>query len=133
MASTWRVRAMRPDVELIVTSGAAIVANDDLPEHDTFLCKPYPMDRLVKIVATKLVVCENNPMNLHGTLTDNLKAAVDSSKRLEGHPVHLDTVKFWTDLLQHARTLKAEGHVDASAIDSLLAELDLAVAERRTR
>jgi len=49
-----RVHEVRPDVELIVTSGATIIANDDLPDHGTFLRKPYPMDRLVQIVATKL-------------------------------------------------------------------------------
>ena len=49
-----RVHEVRPDVELIVTSGATIIANDDLPDHGTFLGKPYPMDRLVQIVAMKL-------------------------------------------------------------------------------
>jgi DNA-binding NtrC family response regulator len=49
-----RVHEVRPDVELIVTSGATIIANDDLPDHGTFLGKPYQMDRLVQIVATKL-------------------------------------------------------------------------------
>ncbi len=49
-----RVHEVRPDVELIVTSGATIIANDDLPDHGTFLGKPYPVDRLVQIVATKL-------------------------------------------------------------------------------
>jgi len=49
-----RVHEVRPDVELIVTSGATIIANDDLPDHGTFLGKPYPVDRLVHIVATKL-------------------------------------------------------------------------------
>ena len=48
-----RVHKVRPDVELIITS-ATIVANDDLPDHGTFLGKPYLMDRLVQIVATKL-------------------------------------------------------------------------------
>jgi DNA-binding NtrC family response regulator len=129
----WRVHAVRPHVELIITSGAAVIENDALPEHGTFLGKPYPMDRLVKIVAEKLVVCENGNMELSGNLTDNLQAAVDSSKRLAGHPVHSETVQFWADLLQHARTLKADGHVDASAIDPLLAKLDLAVTERRAR
>ena len=49
-----RVHEVRPDVELIITSGATIIANDDLPDHGTFLGKPYPVDRLVHIVATKL-------------------------------------------------------------------------------
>ncbi len=49
-----RVHEVRPDVELIITSGATIIANDELPDHGTFLGKPYPVDRLVHIVATKL-------------------------------------------------------------------------------
>ena len=49
-----RVNEVRPDIELIITSGATIIADDDLPDHGTFLGKPYPMDRLVQIVSTKL-------------------------------------------------------------------------------
>ena len=48
------VHELRPDVELIVTSGATVIPNDDLPDHGTFLVKPYPVDRLVEMVATKL-------------------------------------------------------------------------------
>ncbi len=49
-----RVHEVRPDIELIITSGATIIAHDDLPDHGTFLAKPYPSDCLVQIVATKL-------------------------------------------------------------------------------
>jgi hypothetical protein len=45
---------MRPDVELIVTSGAVTVSNQDLPDQGTFLPKPYPTDRLVELVSQKL-------------------------------------------------------------------------------
>ena len=48
------IHEVRPDVELIITSGATSIANDELPDHGTFLGKPYPVDRLVHIVATKL-------------------------------------------------------------------------------
>ncbi len=48
------VHEVRPDVALVITSGATVIANDDLPEHGTFLGKPYPMDRMVQIVETKL-------------------------------------------------------------------------------
>ncbi|CAA9492801.1 MAG: hypothetical protein AVDCRST_MAG44-306 [uncultured Sphingomonas sp.] len=48
------VTAMRPDVKVIVTSGAVTIADNDLPDHGTFLPKPYPTDRLVNIVAEKL-------------------------------------------------------------------------------
>lgn len=70
-------------------------------------------------------------MDVHGSLSNNLQAAIASARRSRGHPVHADTVAFWSELLQHARLLKAEGSEEASTIDPLLAELDAAVAERR--
>jgi CheY-like chemotaxis protein len=48
------VHEERPDVELVVTSGAVTLADKDLPDHGTFLPKPYPAQRLVQIVSTKL-------------------------------------------------------------------------------
>jgi hypothetical protein len=69
-------------------------------------------------------------MELHGNLAENLQAAVNSAKRHKDHPVHPETVRFWADLLQHARSLRAAGHEEALAVDPLLAELDLAVAQR---
>lgn len=48
------VSVRRPDVSLIVTSGAVRIADDELPDHGTFLPKPYPTDRLVRVVAKKL-------------------------------------------------------------------------------
>lgn len=44
----------RPDITLIVTSGAVSVADEELPDHGTFLAKPYPSGRLVKLVEEKL-------------------------------------------------------------------------------
>ncbi len=70
-------------------------------------------------------------LDLHGSLADNLQAAIASARRYQGHPVHSDTIAFWSDLLQHARALKAEGNDAASTIDPLLAELDAAIAQRR--
>ncbi len=70
-------------------------------------------------------------MDFHGSLANNLQAAIASARRYRGHPVHAETIAIWSELLQHARTLKAEGNEEASAIDPLLAELDAAVAERR--
>ena len=49
-----QVSQIRPDVGLVVTSGAVTVANEDLPDHGTFLAKPYPTQRLVDLVAEKL-------------------------------------------------------------------------------
>ena len=48
------VKVNRPDIEVIVTSGAERVAEEDLPEKGTFLPKPYPPERLADIVAAKL-------------------------------------------------------------------------------
>lgn len=48
------VNRRRPDVTLIVTSGAVAVADEELPDHGTFLAKPYPTKRLVQIVEAKL-------------------------------------------------------------------------------
>ncbi len=69
-------------------------------------------------------------MDLYGSMAENLQAAVNSAKRHKDHPVHSETVRFWADLLQHARSLRAAGHEEALAVDPLLAELDLAVAQR---
>jgi DNA-binding NtrC family response regulator len=51
-----QVSIVRPDVELIVTSGAVSISSEDLPDHGTFLPKPYPTERLVNIVNEKLDV-----------------------------------------------------------------------------
>src|SRR3954447_7293160 len=48
------VSVIRPDVKLIVTSGAATVTDNDLPDHGIFLPKPYPAQRLADMVERKL-------------------------------------------------------------------------------
>ena len=48
------VSASRPDVKIIVTTGAAMVPDEDLPKDGTFLPKPYPTHLLVSIVTRKL-------------------------------------------------------------------------------
>jgi len=54
LALAHEVSAARPDVKIIVTSGAKRVSDEDLPSGGTFLPKPYPTQRLVTIVARKL-------------------------------------------------------------------------------
>ncbi len=49
-----RVNALRPDVKLVVTSGAVTIADEDPPDNGTFLAKPYPTERLVRVVTEKL-------------------------------------------------------------------------------
>lgn len=43
-----------PNVELIVTSGAVTLRSEDLPDHGTFLPKPYSTKQMVALVANKL-------------------------------------------------------------------------------
>ena len=54
------VSRRRPDVTLIVTSGAVNVSDAELPDHGTFLAKPYPTDRLVQIVERQLDGCADD-------------------------------------------------------------------------
>jgi len=54
-----QVHEDRPDVELIVTSGATTVEDSDLPDHGTFLPKPYRTTRLVEVVKQKLASRES--------------------------------------------------------------------------
>ena len=49
-----KVHSERPDVELIVTSGHIQIADKDLPDHGTFLPKPYRAERLQNLVKDKL-------------------------------------------------------------------------------
>jgi DNA-binding NtrC family response regulator len=49
-----QVNVDRPEVGLIVTSGAVMIPDAALPDHGTFLPKPYPTKRLVDIVIKKL-------------------------------------------------------------------------------
>jgi DNA-binding NtrC family response regulator len=50
------VGVLRPDVKVIVTSGAVAVAKEELPRQGVFLPKPYPTNRLVNIVEAELDV-----------------------------------------------------------------------------
>jgi DNA-binding NtrC family response regulator len=48
------VSKVRPDVRLIVTSGAQTISSEELPDRGTFLPKPYATEYLVDIVSQKL-------------------------------------------------------------------------------
>jgi CheY-like chemotaxis protein len=48
------LRIVRPDVEVIVTSGAVTDPDSELPEDAAFLLKPYPVNMLVEIIEEKL-------------------------------------------------------------------------------
>ena len=42
-------------------------------------------------------------MDLYGSTETNIAAAVRSARRLRGHPIHSDTLRYWTGLLHEAR------------------------------
>ena len=67
-------------------------------------------------------------MELHGTVANNLTSAVQSARRLRGHPVHPDTLDHWSELLTHARQALAEGTTEP--IQTLIAELENEIADR---
>lgn len=72
-------------------------------------------------------------MKLHGTIDDNLAMAIASARRLQGHPVHPDTLKFWEEMTAHARTVLR--HADPRkrhAIAGQIAALETYIAERKT-
>jgi len=67
-------------------------------------------------------------MELHGSIANNLASAVQSARRLRGHPVHDDTLSHWTELLAHAQLALAEG--SAEPIKNLILELENELAVR---
>ena len=67
-------------------------------------------------------------MELHGSTMNNLTSAVQSARRLRGHPVHADTLGHWIDLLHHARRALAGGSPES--IQELIIELEKELADR---
>lgn len=45
---------MNPEVAILVTSGARTVEDDELPDHGSFLPKPYSPQKLVSVIRQKL-------------------------------------------------------------------------------
>ena len=73
-------------------------------------------------------------MKLHGSVEDNLSAAVRSARRLRGQPIHPDTLRYWHDLLQHAdRTRPWTGQQLSNRRAKLMVELETEIAERGQR
>jgi hypothetical protein len=68
-------------------------------------------------------------MELHGSITQNLQAAVESSRRLKGHPIHRDTLAFWSDLIREARARRSLGEgTDDREVEEAIAELESVLA-----
>jgi hypothetical protein len=71
-------------------------------------------------------------MNLHGSIEDNLTAAVRSARRFRAHPVHADTIQHWNDLLSHARRELNGATEERAAVEQLVVELETELASRST-
>ena len=68
-------------------------------------------------------------VELHGSLADNLKAAVRSAERLRGHPIHADTMNFWLELLSQARA-SIRFKAQAGEMEQLTGRLQMLLSER---
>lgn len=70
-------------------------------------------------------------MELAGTLSENLRAALTSCKRLRAQPVYGDTVEYWQELLKFAR-LKAgrPSFGNLEELNFLIAELQAELTAR---
>lgn len=70
-------------------------------------------------------------MKLHGSTEGNLISAVRSAGRLRECSVHPDTVKFWSDLILHARNELSEvAAFQMKEREQLISQLELEVARR---
>jgi hypothetical protein len=67
-------------------------------------------------------------MEIAGSIANNLTSAVQSARRLRGHPIHADTLGHWRDLLNHARQELANG--SGEPIQDLIVELENELADR---
>jgi hypothetical protein len=67
-------------------------------------------------------------MELYGSIVNNLTSAVQSARRLKGHPVHADTLGHWRDLVDHARRELTKGSTEP--IQTLVVELENELADR---
>ena len=67
-------------------------------------------------------------MELHGSISQNLAAAVRSARRLKGHSIHSDTIAYWAELLAYARGELAVGSTEE--IQELVVELENELADR---
>ncbi|HEY5711718.1 MAG TPA: hypothetical protein VIT38_07470 [Allosphingosinicella sp.] len=70
-------------------------------------------------------------MKLHGSVEDNLNAAVRSARRLRGQPIYPDTLCYWGELLDHARRDRpSEYPGENQLVGRLIIELEAEMAGR---
>jgi hypothetical protein len=71
-------------------------------------------------------------MKLHGSTEGNLISAIRSASRLRERPVHTDTVRYWSDLIKHARgEISSCAALPSESLKRLIADLELELARRR--
>lgn len=58
-------------------------------------------------------------------ISADMQAALESARRLHGHPVHPDTLRYWHDLVHRARR-ESDGATDLAG---LIAALETALAD----
>lgn len=70
-------------------------------------------------------------MQLHGSTEGNLISAIRSASRLRDRPVHVDTVRYWSDLIKYARDeLSSCAALPSDELRRLVVDLELEIARR---
>ena len=70
-------------------------------------------------------------MELHGSIEQNLEAALESIKRMSGRRVYRETLDHWTLVLKKAKGLRdRSGRGHTPRLDRLITEVDAHLAER---
>lgn len=67
-------------------------------------------------------------MEISGSIAHNLRCAIQSAKRLRGRQVHADTLQFWRDLVNHARTKCEKSESAHWMIDELISKLEVEIS-----
>jgi hypothetical protein len=71
-------------------------------------------------------------VKIEGTLSTNLRGAIQSAQRLQNHPVHLDTIGYWKALLTDARQFLRDGDPgEHEALEALVVALETLLAQRK--
>jgi microcystin degradation protein MlrC len=68
-------------------------------------------------------------MDLHGTLSENLRAAMKSVLKYRGKPVHSDTLGYWEELVSHGRKAIRQGN-PSPEVSELVRRLGIELSER---
>lgn len=68
-------------------------------------------------------------MEMHGTLSENLRAAFKSVVKFRGRPVHSDTLSYWEQLVSHGRKAIRQGN-PSPEVAELIRQLGIELSER---